>query len=239
MATIRWREVPCPALPNPALCATSATWRGRRSVKWPICCRRETPVTTIRCPGLPRHRREEPLGADLLGNVVVLLLEPERAGHAAAAGVELRDRAVGISLRAASSGRYRCAPSGDSGRAAGGRSPGRRSSLGFALPEVHASARNSSSMFRRWRRLVHGVALRPGRDSVAQRAAGSSARSRPRASSFGVGKQLAHVATRLPREPAPSSPFEIAGRWQQGFSARITSNPEASSTDTAARPTSG
>ena len=70
------------------LASTSAICCVSRSVKCSICWRQETPATAITVV-LDRgafDRREQPLLADLLRDLVVLCLVAERSGHAAATG---------------------------------------------------------------------------------------------------------------------------------------------------------
>ena len=96
--------------------------------------------------GLPADRREQAHPADAHGQLVVLGLEAEGAGHAAAAGVELLDLGARDPLAAARpSTRCRRAPSGGSGRGRGSGAAPR--SLSFSAPSSIASTSSSSTSF--------------------------------------------------------------------------------------------
>ena len=87
-----------PAGSRPA--STSIGCSARRPVRSWIWCRHDVPGATTP-PRRPRQRRQQRQLRDLHAQVVMLLLEAERAGHAAAAGVEHRHVQAGTSRSAA------------------------------------------------------------------------------------------------------------------------------------------
>ena len=67
---------------------TSSGWRARRFARSLIWCRHDVPGATTSASGSSFRAGSSDRSAILHAQVVVLLLEAERAGHAAAAGVE-------------------------------------------------------------------------------------------------------------------------------------------------------